>query len=558
MLPGQDILNVPRRTLDVEDYIDILRRHKGWIIGPTLACLVAGVVDAFLWPDTYRSSAMIRVIPPQVPDRYVLTNINQDIANRVNSIYQSITSRATLTNIINLYQLYPRDRKRLPMEDVIEQMRKDVRVNFVSAQRQSAGSALQAFEISYSYENRHLAQKIVTDLVTRFIDENIRSRASQSVQTTDFLKDQWEQRKRDLDTVEKKITQFRIANQGRLPEERSHLQSAVSSIEGRIGNLNSQISRSNQDKLLLESRLNILKDQLKLASVPETSQRAEAAKSERLALLDRDIQNAETRLEAMRENYRDTHPDIKRMISTISVLKRTRDNLRAQEEQQAAAAAKASEQQQQDQTQTTRRPSRETRTLEAEIQTLQTVIEARSMEIDNYSKEMQGAERNLRVYQGKLEGMPTGIAEYEELLRERALAQTKYEEMNLKMSSSQSATDLENRKQGETLELLDPASLPMTPAQPNRPMIIAASAGLGFLLGLVIAGAREMKDTTLKNLKDVRAYTHLMVLGSVPILENDLVIRRRRRMAWLAWTTASLAGIVIVAGSIVFYYANKA
>lgn len=557
MLPGQDILNVPRRTLDVEDYIDILRRHKGWIIGPTLACLVAGVVGAFLWPDTYRSSAMIRVIPPQVPDRYVPTNINQDISNRVNSIYQSITSRATLTNIINLYQLYPRDRKRLPMEDVIEQMRKDIRVNFVSSQRQSAGSALQAFEISYLYENRHLAQKIVTELVTRFIDENIRSRASQSVMTTDFLKDQWEQRKRDLDTVEKKITQFRIANQGRLPEERGHLQSAVSSIEGRIANLNSQISRSNQDKLLLESRLNILKDQLKLASAPETSQRAEAAKSERLAMLEREIQNAETRLAAMRESYRDTHPDIKRMISNISVLKRTRDNIRAQEEEQAEAAAKASEQQQQ-QVQTTRRASRETRTLEAEIQTLQTMIEARGMEIDNYTREMQGAERNLRVYQGKLESMPTGIAEYEELLRERALAQTKYEEMNLKMAQSQSATDLENRKQGETLELLDPASLPMTPAQPNRPMIIAASAGLGFLLGLVIAGAREMKDTTLKNLKDVRAYTHLMVLGSVPILENDLVIRRRRRMAWLAWTTASLAGIVIVAGSIVFYYANKA
>jgi hypothetical protein len=29
-------------------------------------------------------------------------------------------------------------------------------------------------------------------------------------------------------------------------------------------------------------------------------------------------------------------------------------------------------------------------------------------------------------------------------------------------------------------------------------------------------------------------------------------------MAWLAWSTASLAGVVIMAGSILFYYANKA
>ena len=50
-----DYLNVPRRALDVEDYIDILRRHWMWIAGPTLAGLVVSVVVAFLWPDTFTS-----------------------------------------------------------------------------------------------------------------------------------------------------------------------------------------------------------------------------------------------------------------------------------------------------------------------------------------------------------------------------------------------------------------------------------------------------------------------------------------------------------------------
>ena len=181
MQPGQDLLNTPRRQLDIEDYLDIMRRHKGWIIGPMLACLVIGVVTAFLWPNTFVSSAVIRVIPPQVPERLVPTNINQDVTNRVNSIYQSVTSRGTLTNLVNLNQLYPRDRKLLPMEDVIEQMRKDVKVTFVGQQQGSrrGDQQLQAFEISFAYENRHLARKVVDQLVTRFIDENIRTRASQ-------------------------------------------------------------------------------------------------------------------------------------------------------------------------------------------------------------------------------------------------------------------------------------------------------------------------------------------------------------------------------------------
>ena len=48
-----DSFNVTRRTLDVEDYIDILRRHKSWIFGPFLLCVVASVVGV-LWPTSTR------------------------------------------------------------------------------------------------------------------------------------------------------------------------------------------------------------------------------------------------------------------------------------------------------------------------------------------------------------------------------------------------------------------------------------------------------------------------------------------------------------------------
>ena len=46
MQPNESF-SVPRRALDVEDYIDILRRHKGWIFGPFLLTLVASVVGVY-------------------------------------------------------------------------------------------------------------------------------------------------------------------------------------------------------------------------------------------------------------------------------------------------------------------------------------------------------------------------------------------------------------------------------------------------------------------------------------------------------------------------------
>jgi hypothetical protein len=81
--------------------------------------------------------------------------------------------------------------------------------------------------------------------------------------------------------------------------------------------------------------------------------------------------------------------------------------------------------------------------------------------------------------------------------------------------------------------------------------------GVGLFLGFALAGAREMKDTSLKNLKDVRAYTQLPILGSVPLLENDLVVKRRRRIAWLGWSIACMAGIAMMSGSVIYYFATR-
>jgi len=49
----------------------------------------------------------------------------------------------------------------------------------------------------------------------------------------------------------------------------------------------------------------------------------------------------------------------------------------------------------------------------------------------------------------------------------------------------------------------------------------------------------------------------LPVLGTVPLLENDLVVRRKRRLVWLAWSAACMLGILAMTSSIYYYYATK-
>ncbi len=553
MQPMPESYNVQRRSMDVEDYVDVVRRHRGWIAGPAFAGLVIAVVVAFLWPDTYVSMAVIRVVPPQVPEKYVASNVNIEMAQRFSAMAQSITSRARLTDMVNAHGLYPGLRSRVPMEDVLERMSKDVKINPVFSLRDEGMQgrpASSAYRIEFAYENRYLAQKVVQELVSRFIDESITTRASQSVMTTDFLNDKLAEAKRQLDEIENRLTEFKMRNMGRLPEQRDSNLQQLRTLETQLSAMSSSINRATQEKLLLESQLRTLRDQQQRAPATAGNTAETAAKSERLMQTEKQILDLETMLSGLRQQYRDTHPDVRRVQAQLAVLKKNRDALLDDEAKREAAVPKKKD--------AAPVRTREGAELEATIQRQQSFIRAKDMEIEQYVKDQARLDKAIRSFQERVEAIPMGEREYAELTRDYALARSRYEELSQKRANSEIATDLESRKQGETLELLDPATLPQTPTEPKRWLIIAIGTWLGVVAGLFLAGMREVRDTSLKNLKDVRAYTGLTVLGSVPLLENDLVVRRKRRLTWLAWSSACIVGFLVMITSVYYYYTKQA
>jgi hypothetical protein len=116
-------------------------------------------------------------------------------------------------------------------------------------------------------------------------------------------------------------------------------------------------------------------------------------------------------------------------------------------------------------------------------------------------------------------------------------------------------SDLIARNAGEKLEVLDPPSLPVNPSNPPRALIVGAGTAIAFMIGLALAGLQEAKDTSLKNLKDVRAYTNLPVLCSIPLLENTMLVKRKKRVTYLAWSAAAIVGVLAVSAA-AFYYTS--
>ncbi len=564
-MQGSDFVPVNRRALDFDDYVDAARRHKAWIFGPMFAALVISVVAAFLWPDTYRSAAAIRITPPQISEKLVMSSINVEMGQRISSMAQNILSRATLTNIIQTYGLYPKDIKRLPIEDLIEDMRnKHIKIGEVRALSNTAGATGEkrnygAFTVSFDYDNRYIAQKVANDLVGRFLSENSRESLTQSQAATDFLKEELEAARKKLETIEQNWAAFRVANSGLMPEDRQVNLSSLQSFEQRNNSLNAGISRVNQEKLLFETQLRIAKERLASAKNPVEIAAAAAPqmekRNEKLLEKEREVQMLENNLLQAKEHWTESHPDVKRYEGLLAIAKRQRDQVLKEDE-----AAKAKE--------ILNAPkvdgkkilpmSKEARDLEGTVAQLETALKAKEAELETYLKDMESINVSVKQFQSRLSAAPLSDQKYQELTRDYEQAKLSYKEMGEKKAISERATIVTGRKQGETLELLDPANLPLTPSEPNRPMIVGGGALLGLVLGILLAAGRELKDTAIKNLKDVRTYTQLTILGSIPLLENDLVVRRRKRLTLLAWSTALFIGCTVMAGSVFYYYSTRA
>lgn len=544
-----DSISVARRALDVEDYIDILRRHKGWVIGPFLFVLVVTVAGVYLWPDSYRSSARVQIMPQQLPEQMVPSAMTQALSDRISTMAATITSRSRLTQIINNQKLYVSEQTKMPMQDVIELMSDNIEINVLPTLVGSRGSGqFPAFEVAFTYYDRHAAQRVVEELVAQFMSENVESRSRGTYQAQEFAQQSLDEARQELQDAENRLTEFRMLHAGNLPDQVNSNAQTLQALNNQFQSQQLSVSRAQQELLSYQTQLDIYKKELD-ARIAEGKQVAEVNQTQnpRVVAAERTVEASQTQLQLALQRFTPNHPDVKAAEGHLELAKQQLEEIKAEE---AEKAEKISEPVAAPNIQA----ERNIRQVEASIQQLDTQIELKENEIDRLTQSMKETEEQAALYRARLRETPVGEQEYEELQRARNIAEQAFLEWKSKLSGAQVANEMQQRAQGERLEVIDQASLPTRPSEPNRPMVIGVGAGFGLLIGLVIAGAREMKDTSLKNLKDVRAYTQMAILGSIPLLENDFVVKRRKRIAWLGWTTACLASVVVMAGSIAYYY----
>jgi polysaccharide chain length determinant protein (PEP-CTERM system associated) len=555
MLTPEVYSTIQRRPMDLSDYIDVARRHRGWIFGPLFAGVVIASVVAFMLPNTYVSSAELRITPAQISENILPSVLNQQMSERISEMQQDILSRTSLAEIIQrpALDLYKRERDREPLDDIIEKMRnKDVQIHMVAVPNSQGRTGGSAFTVSFAYPDRYKAKAVVDALLNRFMDSNDSQQKVAGSITTEFLSDEVQRAKADVDRLNAQLTQFRTKNVGRLPEELQVNAQALTSLQQQRTSMDEALNRDAQEKMVLEGRLDTLHSQretLTTLAQQGADDPATTEQSDRLRDLNTTIAHAETQLAELREKYTDSHPDVVSAQAMLASLKKQRDQMERDDAKQASAPAKGKAGGHQ-----SAATVAAVSNLQAQEDQVKSQLKALDLDRQNRAKEMASLDGEIAQFRGRLESGPANEQQYAQLVSDQVQVNQHYQDLLKKQGLAEENQQAQSRKAGENLEVLDPASLPVAPTAPNRWLIVGIGFALGGVIGLGLAALREIKDTSLKNLKDVRAYTQLPILGSIPLLENDLLVQRRRRISFLSWTAAVLLGVVAIGASMFYHF----
>ena len=146
------------QTLDLGDYFAAFRRRRGMIALIAGTVFILGLITAFVWPPTYESSATILIEEQEIPVEMVQTTVTSYAGQRIQVISQRVMTRANLLEIMDKYALYVDERKRETTEEVLDTMRKDIKVDMVQADVMDPRSgrpmaATIAFTVGFEGEN---------------------------------------------------------------------------------------------------------------------------------------------------------------------------------------------------------------------------------------------------------------------------------------------------------------------------------------------------------------------------------------------------------------------
>ena len=523
--------------------ITILRRRALIAVVAFTTVIAAAIAFAVYLPDLYTASAIVTIERP-LPDGVIRTNVGNELESRLYQIRQEVLSRERLTGLIKRFDLYPELRRTAGFEDVLNQAREDIDWEANGPEQVSGRTKTVAFTLTYTGTEQRNVATVTNAIAQFFVEHNSALRAGEARRTVQLVEEQMKAAKQQVDIQDARLRDFTLRNQAQLPQAAGVAMAAYQSLADELRR-NRDDQRRNMDAR--EKLLEGLEDASAVAAaakgvlasdpagVPVSKELAEAR--ERLGQARKDL------IEAERKGFTANHPEMISASSRVATIEKEVQDQQARD----LAAYKARQA-----TDAQRQAVSNTPQNLAALPRSKRGIKDFDDELTRLRTEEKDLQQRIAVLQQRFDSTP-GVQEgYIQAQREYSSAKENYDVLARRFDEARLAESVETGHQGENFRILDAAVAPEGPSAPNRLRLLL----MGLLLALAaMAGAvvlAEQFDTSFHNVDEVREFTGVPVLATIP----QIGAAPRRGWARATLGTASAVAAVVLVATLSAYLAH--
>jgi len=548
------------------DFISVFKRRK-WLLGAPLAIgLVLSIAAALLWPPLYRSIATILIEEPEVQSDLVRSTATSYANQRIQGISQRIMTTESLITVIEKYGLYTSKRKRDPIGIVVQKMRENIAFSLVSAdivdpRSGRPGQATIAFTLAFDHKSPTSAHKVLDELVTLFLAENMRTRREAAAEITAFLRSEADKYNLLVDQYETRLAQFKQQHAGNLPEQ--------------IPVMNQLKDRNERELLEIRGRLQSLQER-RIYLDAELAQLSPYIEAERPSAESTDpremLRALRTQYVTLSSKYGPSHPDVRKLEREIEALEKDvgpEGRRAAVEAERDALIAQLGELRTKysDKHPDVSRVRRQLDNVVAKLKTMPTIsdggaffrspnpayvrLQAQLQAVDTEYRSLTDQQTSLRErlqqFEMELLAAPEIEREYRLLNRDYERTLASYNAVKEKLTNAELGESLEAGNRTEQFALIEPPALPTAPIKPNRLAIFVLGLVLSLATGVGLGAFAEVIDTSVYGPLQLASVVGAPPLVVVPRIWTAADIRRK----WQVRGIALLGFVAVVAGAVI-------
>lgn len=425
---------------------------------------VMGVVETL--PSMYTSKATLVLMQAQIPKQYVDQVASGSSAEMINGVTREVLSVTRLGGVVDRFGLFSKLRGVMTGEQLGEELRKRIEVRPVDQLNPKADYT--AFSISYSDEDPRLAQRVLSQLATLFVEVNLQDREAKAQSTTAFLKGQLEISQKRLEEQERILMSARVTNASQNPTINAAKLSVQSDLRIQLQMNASNISRLQQQRASIRANMT--------AAIARVE-------NERSALL---------------VDYTEQHPEVRKKTTEIESIRKAMGG------------------------------GGPTVTSDPLIIEMKSQLDRAGEEISNLESEAKALRTELTKYNRTiLQSSPVSEQELTLAQKDYDLLRQEFADLQTKYFRSQVSANLEEEQSGQNFKLVDPPTLPSLPSSPKRLRISLVGLAVGLLFGIAAASREALRPTYATNKELATRYPSLLLIN-IPLMLTPAEERRKR------------------------------